>query len=157
MGKNRLTRRDLIEKCAALGVVITDRSLPVSAIAKIWDESEARRLTPPNDFGPFYKKHSPQGRELRRPGDAGLPLTVKGRVLDTRGEALEDARVEIWHADHFGHYDIEGYHFRGQLPLEARGEYSFDLVMPGHHPSRVCQHMHFLVSAPGHKTLVTQH
>lgn len=156
MRKDRLTRRDLIEKCAALGVVITATNLPISAIAKIWDESEARRPTPPNDFGPFYKKDSPTRRELRMSGDTGLPLTVKGRVLDTRGEALEDAKVEIWHADHFGHYDIDGYHFRGQIPLEAKGEYSFDSVMPGHYPSRVCQHVHFLVTAPGHKTLVTQ-
>jgi protocatechuate 3,4-dioxygenase beta subunit len=28
--------------------------------------------------------------------------------------------------------------------------------MPGHYPDRVCQHIHFLVTAPGHKTLVTQ-
>jgi len=28
--------------------------------------------------------------------------------------------------------------------------------MPGHYPQRVCQHVHYLVSAPGHKPLVTQ-
>ena len=30
--------------------------------------------------------------------------------------------------------------------------------MPGHYPdhSRVCQHIHYLVTAPGHKTLVTE-
>jgi len=77
-------------------------------------------------------------------------------VLDTRGEALEDAKVEVWHADHFGKYDIDGYRFRAQIPLEGKGAYSFDSVMPGHYPARVCQHVHFLVSALGHKTLVTQ-
>ena len=156
MLKYHLSRRELIEKCAALGVVVTATSLPISAIARIWDESELRRPTPPNDLGPFYKKRSPQARELRAAGDAGLPLTVKGRVLDTRGEGLEDAKVEVWHADHFGKYDIEGYRFRAQIPLEGKGAYSFDSVMPGHYPARVCQHVHFLVSAPGHKALVTQ-
>ena len=109
MPRYQLSRRELIEKCAALGVVVTATILPISAIAKIWDESEVHHATPPNAFGPFYKKHSPQGRELRVAGDTGLPLTVTGRVLDTRGEALEDAKVEVWHADHFGKYDIEGY------------------------------------------------
>jgi protocatechuate 3,4-dioxygenase beta subunit len=69
--------------------------------------------------------------------------------LDTRGEALEDARVEVWHADHFGKYDIEGYRFRAQIPLEGKGTYHFGSVMPGHYPDRVCQHVHYLVSAPG--------
>ncbi len=156
MPKYQLSRRELIEKCTALGVVVTATSLPISAIANIWDDSELRRPTPPNDLGPFYKKRSPQARELRAAGDTGLPLTVKGRVLDTRGEALEDAKVEVWHADHFGKYDIDGYRFRAQIPLEGKGAYSFDSVMPGHYPARVCQHVHFLVSALGHKTLVTQ-
>ncbi len=156
MPKFYLSRRELIEKCTAMGVVVTATSLPISAIAKIWDDSEVRHATPPNDFGPFYKKHSPQGRELRMAGDPGLPLTVTGRVLDTRGEALEDAKVEVWHTDHFGKYDIEGYRFRAQIPLEGKGAYSFASVMPGHYPARVCQHVHYLVSAPGHKTLVTQ-
>ena len=28
--------------------------------------------------------------------------------------------------------------------------------MPGHYPARVCQHIHYLVTAPGHKPLTTQ-
>jgi protocatechuate 3,4-dioxygenase beta subunit len=28
--------------------------------------------------------------------------------------------------------------------------------MPGHYPQRVCQHVHYLVTAPGHKPLTTQ-
>src|SRR5882724_7560246 len=87
MPKYQLSRRELIEKCTALGLVVTATSLPISAIAKIWDDSELWRPTPPNDLGPFYKKRSPQARELGAAGDTGLPLTVKGRVLDTRGGA----------------------------------------------------------------------
>ena len=156
MPKYQLNRRELIEKCAAIGVVVTATSLPISAIARIWDDSEMRHPTPPNAFGPFYKKHSPRAKDLRAPEDMGLPLTVAGRVLDTRSEILQDAKVEVWHADHFGRYDVDGYHFRAQIPLESKATYSFDSVMPGHYPDRVCQHVHFLVSAPGHKTLVTQ-
>jgi protocatechuate 3,4-dioxygenase beta subunit len=28
--------------------------------------------------------------------------------------------------------------------------------LPGHYPDRVCQHIHYLVTAPGHKPLTTQ-
>src|SRR5260370_41253374 len=101
MPRFSLTRRELVEKCAALGVVVTATSLPISAIAKIWDDSEVRHATPPNAFGPFYKKHSPQARELRAAAGPGLALTVTGRVLDTRGEGLEDAKIAGLHAEHF--------------------------------------------------------
>jgi protocatechuate 3,4-dioxygenase beta subunit len=29
-------------------------------------------------------------------------------------------------------------------------------VIPGHYPARVCQHIHYLVRAPGYKPLTTQ-
>ena len=28
--------------------------------------------------------------------------------------------------------------------------------MPGHYPDRVCQHVHYRITAPGHKPLITQ-
>jgi protocatechuate 3,4-dioxygenase beta subunit len=28
--------------------------------------------------------------------------------------------------------------------------------MPGHYPARVCQHIHYVVTAEGHKALITQ-
>lgn len=93
---------------------------------------------------------------LRMKTDAGMPLAVAGRIIDTRGEGVPDATVEIWHADHGGHYDIAGYRFRAKLPLGAEARYQFDTVMPGHYPDRVCQHVHYLVTAPGHKPLITQ-
>ena len=43
-----------------------------------------------------------------------------------------------------------------KLPVDHTGAYKFDSVMPGHYPDRVCQHVHYLVTAPGHKPLVTQ-
>ena len=60
---------------------------------------------------------------LRMKSDAGMPLAVAGRIIDTRGEAVRDATVEIWHADHGGHYDIAGYRFRARLPLDAEARY----------------------------------
>lgn len=156
MPRHVLTRRELLEKCAAYGVLTVAAPLPLPALARLWDEQERRSPTPRNELGPFYKKHSPDSNQMRIAGEMGMPLEVAGRVLDTRGEALPHATVEVWQTDHFGHYDLEGYRYRARLPLDGEGRYRFESVMPGHYPDRVCQHIHYLVTAPGHKPLITQ-
>jgi protocatechuate 3,4-dioxygenase beta subunit len=93
---------------------------------------------------------------MRDPHDPGLPLTVSGGVYNEQGQVLHDATVEVWHTDHLGHYDLEGYRYRAKLHPDAKGNYAFTSVMPGHYPDRVCQHIHYLVTAPGHKPLITQ-
>jgi protocatechuate 3,4-dioxygenase beta subunit len=156
MSRARLTRRDLLERCATFGALVTVPLLDIPTVSAFWDGAATQQPTPPNDLGPFYKKLAPDTRMLRTKGDIGMPLAVTGRILDTRGEAVRDATVEIWHADHVGHYDLAGYRFRAKVPLDADGRYQFDTIMPGHYPDRVCQHVHYLVTAPGHKPLVTQ-
>jgi len=69
---------------------------------------------------------------------------------------LSGAKIEIWQANHQGLYDLDGYGYRSTLIADGEGRYDFDSVMPGHYPGRVCQHIHYLVSAPGHKPLTTQ-
>jgi protocatechuate 3,4-dioxygenase beta subunit len=153
-----LTRREILEKCVALGSVAIASSFPASAMVDAFAQLEARirRPTPPNELGPFYKKRAPETAMLRATGDAGMPLNVSGQVFNTRGDALSNAVVEVWQTDHLGHYDLDGYRYRGKLPVDNRGAYKFDSMMPGHYPDRVCQHIHYLVTAPGHKPLVTQ-
>jgi protocatechuate 3,4-dioxygenase beta subunit len=85
-----------------------------------------------------------------------LPLDLSGKVLTTGGDPLPGAVIELWHADHGGHYDVEGFRFRAKLVAAADGSYRVSTVMPGHYPDRVCQHVHFLVKAPNHAPLVTQ-
>lgn len=153
-----LTRREILEQCAALGSLAFAASSPAFAMLNAFEqhETEHRRPTPANEIGPFYKKQSPQTAELRASGDPGMPLSVNGGVFNTRGDALANAVVEVWQADHLGHYDLDGYHYRAKLPVDSTAKYKFDSVMPGHYPDRVCQHIHYLVTAPGHKPLVTQ-
>jgi protocatechuate 3,4-dioxygenase beta subunit len=120
------------------------------------ERAAAKKPTQWNEIGPFYKRLAPNQAQMRTASDPGLPLTVHGAVYDTRGDALAGAKLEIWHADHHGLYDLDGYRFRTALVAGAQGKYSFDSIMPGHYPSRVCQHVHYLVTAPGHKPLITQ-
>jgi protocatechuate 3,4-dioxygenase beta subunit len=152
-----LSRRELLERCAALGAITLASSLPVSAIAETWDDAEKKRQpTPFCELGPFYKREAPHTTMLRANGDSGMPLQVSGTVYDVRGEIVPDAKVEIWQTDDLGHYDIEGYRYRTILEPGAKGAYAIESVMPGHYPTRVCQHVHYLITAPGHKPLITQ-
>jgi protocatechuate 3,4-dioxygenase beta subunit len=154
----KLSRRELLEKCMALGVVTSTADLLPSSVAEAWARSEAatRPPTPGTVLGPFYKRLAPNTKVLRQPGDPGMPLVVAGTVFSTRGEALPAATVEVWQTNHLGLYDLDGYRYRTKLTTSADGKYDFSSVMPGHYPARVCQHTHYLVTAPGYKPLITQ-
>lgn len=160
MARDRLllTRREILENCVALGSLAVVSSSPTFAMLSAFEEQELqrRRATPPNEIGPFYKKRAPETAMLRAAGDPGMQLAVSGQVFNTRGNALANAIVEVWQTDHLGHYDLDGYRYRAKLPVDQAGAYKFDSVMPGHYPDRVCQHVHYLVTAPGHKPLITQ-
>jgi protocatechuate 3,4-dioxygenase beta subunit len=119
-------------------------------------EKTTRPATPVDQLGPFYKKGSPNTAVLRGASDPGLALAVAGGVYNTRGEALPGAKIEVWQTNHAGLYDLSGYRYRATLIAGTNGVYEFQSVIPGHYPARLCQHIHFLVTAPGQKPLVTQ-
>jgi protocatechuate 3,4-dioxygenase beta subunit len=158
MGSPRITRRGVLQKCLALGSLTILSSTSATELIAAWDEREklVRTPTPWNELGPFYKKRAPQTASLRALEDPGMPLSVSGQVFDVRGEVVSGAKVEVWQTDHLGHYDLDGYRYRATLISDTNGKYSFDSVMPGHYPDRVCQHVHYLVTAPGHKPITTQ-
>jgi hydroxyquinol 1,2-dioxygenase len=129
-------------------------------------------------FGPFHTETSPQiplGGDIAR-GQSGEPCLVEGTVMDTDGNAVPGARVEVWQADDEGLYDVQrgADHVagRGWLTTDADGRYAFWGVTPtpypiphdgpvgallaaaGRSPMRAA-HLHFMVTAPGCRRLVT--
>ena len=144
-----ISRRELVEGGLAVGVALL-------AAPSLGADAAAVELTPENELGPFYKKGAPVSTNLIVPGEPGLPLVVSGKVLDTAGKSLAGAVIEIWHADGRGVYDLKGYRYRARLSAAPDGTYRFQTLMPGHYPERVAQHIHYRVSAPGRKVLVTQ-
>jgi protocatechuate 3,4-dioxygenase beta subunit len=158
MDTPRMKRRDILQKCLTLGSLTILSSSSATELIVAWEEREklVRKPTPWNELGPFYKKQAPQSTSLRAPGDPGMPLSVSGQVFDVRGEIVSGAKIEIWQTDHLGHYDLDGYRYRAALISDASGKYAFESMMPGHYPDRVCQHIHYLVNAPGHKPITTQ-
>ena len=156
---HQLSRRDSLLQCAALGALKIAPWFGLTAAVSALEAQERntpRKPTPWNEIGPFYKRLAPNHAQLRSANEPGLPLAVNGAVFGTRGDSLPGAKIEIWQADHGGLYDLDGYRFRATLVADEAGKYSFESVMPGHYPARVCQHIHYVVTAEGHKPLITQ-
>lgn len=129
-------------------------------------------------FGPFFVPDAPEvkfGADIAN-GAIGTPCYVSGTVTSADGTPLPGARIEVWQADDDGLYDIQraGGPAQGRAWMSAgsSGEYAFWSVRPtaypiptdgpvgqlmaaaGRSPMRPA-HVHFMVSAPGHRTLVT--
>src|SRR5689334_16409331 len=152
------TRREMLQNCIVRGGLVAGVSMSANQLLAFWQEGErnARKPTPSEVLGPFFKKGAPNTSVLRQPGDPGFPLRVSGKVYNTRGDAVEGARVDMWQTNHEGRYDVVGYRYRAKLVVPAGGEYAVETVMPGHYDDRPAQHIHYMITAPGHKTLVTQ-
>ena len=151
------SRRDVLRQCLAAGVLVVPAGWGEAEVLHAWLDAQAERQpTPHVEMGPFYKKRAPPNRALRRAGDPGLPLTISGRVINVHGDRVPGAKIEVWQADHGGLYDLEGYRYRAALTAPPSGDYAFDSIMPGHYPARVARHVHYFVTALGHKPLSTQ-
>ncbi|MGP6170036.1 intradiol ring-cleavage dioxygenase [Microbacterium sp. A196] len=129
-------------------------------------------------FGPFFVEDAPEiplGGDMSF-GAAGEPCFVTGSVRDTDGDPIPGARIEVWEADEDGFYDVQyddgRTAARAHLFSDTRGDYNFWGLFPtpypipydgpvgkmlaatGRSPVRA-SHLHFMVTAPGYRTLVT--
>lgn len=154
--------------------------LGVSMLVDAVNNSAGTGLTDSTVLGPFY---AGQQRELE-PGDTillreedGPPLIVEGTVTSQNGDPIRNALVEVWQTAPNQLYDVqddaqpEG-HLRASFRTDERGTFSFGSILPvsypipddgpagqllqmmGRHPFRPA-HVHFMISASGHRTLVT--
>ena len=111
------------------------------------------KQTPSQTIGPFfaygltpeqygYPYSSIASSEITSNETEGEQIIVSGRVLDGDGNAVDDAMLEFWQADHKGKYNKEnqdktGHRFRG-FGRTGTGstdvaEYSIKTIKPGHH------------------------
>lgn len=151
-----MKRKRFLMRAAEMGALIIASPLSINSISRAFFFQRHLHPTPSNDLGPFYKRGAPHRKVMRTPGDPGLPLKISGKVFSEKGYELPDATLEIWQTNAGGIYDTVGDHYRAALIANPKGKYELESVMPGHYPARVCQHVHYLVRAEGHKPLVTQ-
>jgi protocatechuate 3,4-dioxygenase beta subunit len=134
--------------------------------------------TRPNLEGPFHKSNPPfrsDGNLLEREPPPGAPrLTLTGQITDAAtGLPLPGAELDIWQADHEGHYDLEGTHLSGLIRADNQGRYAVTTVVPrdysdhDHDPigelyralgrhNRRAAHIHVKVRLGGKELLNTQ-
>lgn len=136
--------------------------------------------TPSSVLGPFHILGAPDlpvGGDLssQNPGDL---VVVRGRVTDLDGNPIAGAEMEIWQTADNGLYSNQDaaqpdFNLRGHLAVGNDGRYAFTTVRPapytvpddgpvgellratGRHPWRP-SHLHFIVTAAGHRDLVTE-
>ncbi|OZD06589.1 hydroxyquinol 1,2-dioxygenase [Rhodococcus sp. 06-235-1A] len=129
-------------------------------------------------FGPFYVENSPLvelGGDISG-GAPGRPCWIEGRITSTDGSPVPGARIEVWEADENGLYDVQypdrRVAGRAHLLADDEGRYSFWGLTPTPYPIPCdgpvgqlleatrrspmrASHLHFMVTAPGKRTLAT--
>ena len=120
-----------------LGTAGFCRSLVDVALAMTSVDVTARVAggTRPNLEGPFHDGQAPvrpDGDLFGREPPAGTPiLLLSGRVTDAAtGQPLPGAVVDLWQADHHGHYDREGLQLYGKIVADAQGRYRARTAVP---------------------------
>ena len=131
--------------------------------------------TPSQTTGPFYPKPAIEKQphfdaDLTRLASDG-PLAegelhvVCGQLVDTDGNPLANATVELWQACHSGRYNHPqdrnaapldpNFQYWARIQTGEDGTYRFKTIVPGKYPGRT-PHIHYRILADGHDELVTQ-
>ncbi|MEJ7931116.1 intradiol ring-cleavage dioxygenase [Ramlibacter sp. AN1015] len=157
-------------------VVAIDQARGAAARTPAPDEQPPTEATV---LGPFYWEGAPElaaGADIAE-GAAGEPAWYHGRVTDTAGRPVANAALDVWSGDAEGFYDLQKgadapMQLRARFRTDADGRYSFWSIKPtyypvpadgpvgkmlrgmGRHPNRP-GHMHTMLQAEGHQTLVT--
>lgn len=103
--------------------------------------------TRPDVEGPFYKPNAPER------ATTGHGLLVTGTVRSASGcGPLPGARIEWWSINPRGDYDDD---HRASQPADGDGHFRYETDFPIRYFGRP-PHLHVRISAPGHRTLITQ-
>lgn len=175
---------DFLEGCAAVEkedhheFILASDVLGLSSLIDMIHSSPD--ATSSSVLGPFHVSGAPPlpvGGDMKR--DFGGPvLLAEGVIRDTEGNPIAGAELDIWQTAPNGLYasqddEQDTYSFHGLMTVGDDGRYAFTTVKPveytvpsdgpvgdilracGRHPWRP-SHLHYIVKAPGYRTLVTE-
>ncbi|SEH74279.1 hydroxyquinol 1,2-dioxygenase [Rhizobium tibeticum] len=131
-------------------------------------------------LGPFHVADAPElpmGANICL-DQKGEDMVIEGRILDTDGQPITDALIDVWQANDEGFYDVQqkgiqpDFNLRGVFRTGPDGRYWFRAVKPkyypipddgpvgqllkelGRHPYRPA-HLHYIIKADRFETLTT--
>ncbi|CDM58942.1 MULTISPECIES: intradiol ring-cleavage dioxygenase [Rhizobium] len=131
-------------------------------------------------LGPFHVADAPElpmGANICL-DQKGEDMFIEGRILDTDGQPIADALLDVWQANDEGFYDVQqkglqpDFNLRGVFRTGPDGRYWFRAVKPkyypipddgpvgqllkelGRHPYRPA-HLHYIIKAEGFEPLTT--
>lgn len=137
--------------------------------------------TPRTIEGPLYVAGAPlcEGEARMDDGrEAGTVMFLQGVVRNSAGQPVAGAVVDLWHANTQGNYSYfdqsqSDYNLRRRIVTDSAGRYRARSIVPSGYgcspdgPTQECldllgrhgqrpAHIHFFISAPGHRHLTTQ-
>jgi hydroxyquinol 1,2-dioxygenase len=159
--------------------ILLSDTLGLSALVNIMhDKTKMEEATSASLLGPFFRENAPQfeaGAQIAKQAE-GAEVVLYGRVTNAEGRPLPNAQVTVWQTAADGRYDIqngiEEIDCRGIFRTDTDGNYLIRTVRPlgyfipldgpvgqvvmaqKRHGMRPA-HIHFLISAPDYRELVT--
>lgn len=159
--------------------ILLSDTLGLSMLTVAMNHRLAAGATEATVFGPFHVDDAPRfdaGADISG-GAPGEPLFVNASVRSLDGTPIAGATIDVWQSDEDGFYDVQrpelaGPRARAVLRSDAQGRFGFRSILPvaypiptdgpvgqmlvatGRHPWRPA-HVHFMIQAEGHETLVT--
>ena len=170
------------QKCTAHRqefILLSDTLGLSSLVNALHDKRASEAVTKSSLQGPFFRQDAP----MLNLGDSiiskseGTEVVFYGRVVDSAGQGIPNAFIQIWEPDETGNYDLQKHDpsemdLRGCFYADAGGHYYFRGLCPfgymvpmdgpvgemiraqkrhGYRPA----HIHFVIGAPGYRELVT--
>lgn len=161
-------------------VILLSDTLGLSTLVNtLHDKTAVEDATHTSLLGPFFRENTPvfgPGAQIAKSAAHEDEIVLHGRVTDAGGRPLPGATLTVWQTAADGRYDLQSNpdetDCRGMFKTDADGRYVLRTVRPlgyyipmdgpvgrlihaqGRHGMRPA-HIHFLISAPGYRELVT--
>jgi len=175
-----LTRTGQISNDVRQEFILLSDTMGVSMLVDAINNRKGQGGTESTVMGPFYATGSPElplGANIALE-PAGQPCFLSGHVRAPDGSPIADARLDVWHSNSHGFYNVQQLdsqpsgNLRGVFHSDSDGRWWFRSIMPssypvpedgtvgnllramGRHAWRPA-HVHFIISAPGFQPLTT--
>ena len=154
--------------------------LGVSSLVETINQDSGEGATEATVLGPFYIPDAPRranGQSMVETPDPAPVLHISGVIRSTDGSPIAGATIDAWQANSKGLYPAQDpsqtpTNLRGIYTTDAQGRYEIVTTRPVSYPVPTdgpvgemlrasersemrATHVHLLVAAPGHQTVVT--